>query len=344
MKTTPVSTLGLITATKEMRSNLQFKIAQAQKEATTGRYADVGLSIGYLTERTLSLRHELDRLNTFKDTNAVSASRLELTQTQIDGMADAAQGFLQTLMAARSTSSSAGVAVSDAKAKLNGFVASLNTAVNGAHLFAGVNTDVKPVVSYFSDPPSAAQTAVQTAFATEFPGPVDEISGADMKTFLDGAFADLFNSANWTANWSQASDQNITSRINNNERIATSTNANEASFRALASAYTMIAELPIEQLSESAYLALVDTAMEVVGKAVGGLTDLRAALGTSQERIKAANERIDVQAGLLNEHVVALEGVDPYEAIVKVESLMTQLETAYSLTARLQNLSLLKYI
>lgn len=166
-----------------------------------------------------------------------------------------------------------------------------------------------------------------------------------MKTFLDGAFASVFGSANWTTSLSQASDQNITSRISTNERIETATNANEEPFRLLASVYSMMADLPVEQLGEGAYLTLVDTAMELVGKASNtGLTDLRASLGTSQGRINAANERIDVQKGLLNEHVVALEGVDPYEAQVRVNTLLTQLETAYALTARLQNLSLLKYI
>lgn len=345
MKTTPVSTMGLINASREMRTNLQFKIAEGQKEANTGRYADVGLSIGYLTERTLSLRHDLDRLQTFKDTNAVAASRLELTQTQLDGMAASAQEFLTTLMAARASPSSGGVAVSDAKSKLVALTASLNTAVNGAYLFAGVNTDVKPLADYYATPPSAAQTAVSTAFTTAFPGPVEDISAADMEAFLDGPFSTLFDNANWTANWSQASDQDITSRISTNERIATSTNANEEPFRLLASVYTMVADLPVEQLSEGAYLALIDKAMALVGQASNtGLTDLRATLGTSQGRINAANERIDVQKGLLNEHVVALEGVDPYEAQVKVNALLTQLETAYALTARLQNLSLLKYI
>lgn len=345
MKTTPVSTMSLINATKEMRTNLQYKIAEGQKEASTGRYADVGMSIGYLTERTLSLRNELERLNTFKDTNAVAASRLELTQTQLDGMASSAQEFLTTLMAARASPSSAGVAVQDAKSKLIAFTAAMNTAVNGAYLFAGVNTDVKPLGDYYTTPPSAAQSAVSTAFSTAFPGPVEDISASDMTAFLNGTFATLFDNANWTANWSQASDQDITSRISSNERIASSTNANEEPFRLLASVYTMVADLPVDQLSEGAYLALIDTAMELVGRASNtGLTDLRATLGTAQGRIKAANERIDVQKGLLNEHVLALEGVDPYEAQVRVNALLTQLETAYALTAKLQNLTLLKYI
>ncbi|AHB47746.1 flagellar hook-associated protein FlgL [Hyphomicrobium nitrativorans NL23] len=339
MKTTPVSTMGLINATRESRMNLQFKIAEAQKEANSGRYADVGLSIGYLAERTLSLRNEMDRLKTFKDTNSVAASRLELSQVQLNAMADAASKFVQTLQAARASPSNSGVAVTDAKAKLTSLTASLNTAVNGAYIFSGVNTDVRPMTDY---PGSATQTNLALTF--DAMGAPENITAADMKAFLDGAFNDMFmDDSNWS-DLSDASDRNITSRITNNERIATATNSNEEPFRLLTSAYAMIADLPLNELSEAAYITVIDTAMALVGQAEGGLTAIRASLGTSQERIKSANDRMDVQIGLLNEHIVAIEGVDPYEAQVKVNTLLTQLETAYALTAKLQNLSLLKYI
>jgi flagellar hook-associated protein 3 FlgL len=39
-----------------------------------------------------------------------------------------------------------------------------------------------------------------------------------------------------------------------------------------------------------------------------------------------------------------LESVDPFEASTRVSALMTQVETAYAMTARIQNLSLLKYL
>lgn len=349
MKTTTVSTAALTNATRETRTNLQVKLAQGQKEATTGRLADVGLSLGYLTQRTVSLRQDLDRLNTFKDTNAVATSRLELTQTTLEGLGEAAEEFLQTLVAARSARSSDGVAVMDAKQKLTSFTAAMNTAVNGAHIFAGVNTDVKPVTDYFGTPPSAGRTAVGDAFVTEFgvaqsQSGVGDISGTQMSTFLDGAFGNLFDNANWSGTWSAASDQNISSRINNNERIATSANSNDSAFRAIASAYTMIADIGLEQLGSDAYLAVIDKAITVVGQGIGDLTQLRAGLGTSQERIAAANERIDIQVSLMNEHVTTLEGVDPYEATANVNALLTQIETAYALTARLQNLSLINHI
>jgi flagellar hook-associated protein 3 FlgL len=349
MKTTTVSTAALTNATRETRTNLQVKLAEGQKEATTGRLADVGLSLGYLTQRTVSLRQDLDRLNTFKDTNTVASSRLELTQTTLEGVGEAAQEFLQTLVAARASRSSDNVAVMDAKQKLTSFTAAMNTTVNGAHIFAGVNTDVKPIADYYGEPTSAGRQAMADAFVNEFgvaqsQSGVENITGAEMTTFLEGAFNDLFDTANWTATWSSASDQNITSRINSNERIETSTNANEAAFRAIASAYTMISDIGLEELNDEAYQAVLDKAIAVVGQAVGDLTQVRAGLGTSEERIAAANERIEIQVSLMTEHISSLEGVDPYEATANVNALLTQIETAYALTARLQNLSLINHI
>lgn len=349
MKTSSISTLAIVNATRETRTNLQAKLVEAQKESSTGRYADVGLTLGYLTQRTVSLRQDFDRAQTFKDSNIVASARLDLTQTTLDGMASSAQEFLTTLMAARASPTAAGTAITDAKNKLTSFEAALNTTANGTHIFAGVNTDVKPISTYFGTPPSAAQTAMANAFTTEFgmaqsaPG-VETISGADMTAFLDGAFADLFNNANWTTTWSSASDQNISSRISSNERIETSTNANEGPFRALAQAYTMIADLGIKDLGPEAYQAVVNKAIEIVGQATADLTQLRAGLGTAEERIGAANDRMDLQMNLVKEHIGQLEGVDPYEATAKVNGLLVQIETAYSLTARLQNLTLLNYL
>ena len=349
MKTTNISTLAISEATRLARMRLQARLSDGQKEATTGRLADVGQSLGYMTGRTVSLRQDLDRLNTFKDTNSVASTRLALSQTTLEGVADGAQGFISSLIVARSTSAGAGVAVADARAKLISLVGAMNTAVNGAFIYAGINTDVKPLTDYFGTPPSAANTAVATEFTTAFgiaqsaPG-VQSITGADMQTFLDGPFSTLFDPANWTSTWSAASDQNITSRISSNELIETSTDANVDPVRMLASAYTMVADLGVEDLSDDAYHAVIDKAIAVTGEAISKLTTLRAALGTSEERIRSANDRMSVQITIMTDHINLLEGVDPYEASARVNALLTQVETAYALTARLQRLSLVNYL
>jgi len=47
---------------------------------------------------------------------------------------------------------------------------------------------------------------------------------------------------------------------------------------------------------------------------------------------------------ILTTQISNLEDVNPYEASTQVTNLQTQIETAYSLTAQLQKLSLVNYL
>ena len=99
MKTTHISTSALSEATRLSLVKLQAKLAQAQKEVTTGRLADVGLTLGYQTGQTISLRQDHARLQAITDTNAVTATRLDASQSSLQALAETSQKFLDQLMA-----------------------------------------------------------------------------------------------------------------------------------------------------------------------------------------------------------------------------------------------------
>ncbi len=126
--------------------------------------------------------------------------------------------------------------------------------------------------------------------------------------------------------------------------VETATNANEEAFRKLARAYTMISDFDIETPRRGGLYDRPRPGDCARRPAIGDITQIRAALGTSQERIQNATTRADAQLKVMKEHITSLEAVDPYEAMSNVNALLTQIETAYSLTARLQNLSLINYI
>ena len=165
-----------------------------------------------------------------------------------------------------------------------------------------------------------------------------------MQTFLDGPFADLFKDPAWKNTWSQASDQNVRSRISSSELVDTSTNANEDAIRQIISARTMVAALGTANLNQGAFQKLVDQASKLTSEGIQGLTTIQADLGTAQQRISDANDRMTAQRDIITNHVGALEGVDPYEASSRLSALMTQIETAYAMTGRIQNLSILNYL
>jgi flagellar hook-associated protein 3 FlgL len=348
MKTTSISTSAIAAATRLSLSKLQLQLVDAQKEVATGRHADVGASLGAKAGQTVSLRQEHMRLQSIVDSNASVATRLDTAQGALKSIADDAQSFIQQLSSAR-IGDVQGVLQGQGKAALASLIGTLNTDVQGAFLFAGINADVKPVADYDQIPPSAAKQAVATAFTAAFgisqsDPAVANISAADMQTFLDTTFADLFADPAWSSNWSQASDQNVRSRISSSEMIDTSTNANLDAFRKLASAYAMVADLGTANLNQDAYQRVVDQATKLTTAAIQGLTTAQANLGDAQQRITGANDRMAIQQDIITTHIGALENVDPYEASSRLSALMTQVETAYAVTARIQKLTLLNYL
>ena len=51
-----------------------------------------------------------------------------------------------------------------------------------------------------------------------------------------------------------------------------------------------------------------------------------------------------VATDLFERSIIETEGVDPYEAASRVKELLSHIETSYALTARIQQLSLLRFL
>lgn len=349
MKTTLVSTLAVSASLRQSILKTQGELVNAQKEVATGRFADVGRTLGIRTGQAVSLRQEHARLNTIIDSNALVRSQLDATQLALDGVRAPANDFLGSLVALRDSPMTAEVLQQQAATGLKGLIGTLNTAMGGRHLFGGINADTPPLTDYFATPAAANKQAVNSAFAAAFgiaqtdPG-VAAISAADMQTFLDGDFKALFEDPQWSTNWSAASSEDMQSRITSTEVVKTSVNANEQAMRKLAMAYTMVAELGIDGLNETARRAVTETATRLVAEGIHEVTTLQGRIGSAQARVAQVNERMSMQLDILSGQVTELENVDPFEAASRVNTLMTQLETGYALTARIQRLSILNYL
>jgi flagellar hook-associated protein 3 FlgL len=75
-----------------------------------------------------------------------------------------------------------------------------------------------------------------------------------------------------------------------------------------------------------------------------GLTGLRAELGSTEARIDEAATRNAAEVASLGMARNGLIGADPYDSAAELEAVRTQLETLYTLTARVAQLSLADYI
>ncbi|WP_441278797.1 flagellar hook-associated family protein [Tardiphaga sp. 172_B4_N1_3] len=347
MATNFISSNSISTTLRISASKSQVAISKATKEATTGRLADVGGSLGALTGRDVTLRAELLDMEKIVDTNALVSARLDVTQERVSQLIETAQSFQKDLLAARNSANGGVIIAQPAASNLQSLLTTLNVSMDGQYLFAGINTAQQPMTPYQTG--SASKTAIDAAFTAAFgfpPGDVAavNITPAAMNNFLDNAFATEFDDPAWGANWSSASDQVMRSRISTTQTVDSSASANDKAFRNLAMAYTMLSGLGLETLNQSAFQAVTDKALLLVGGSVSDLASVGARLGTAQEQTTNATSRLKVQTDIVNKQINAMEVVDPEEASVRVNSLKNQLEMSHALTAQIQNLSILNYL
>jgi flagellar hook-associated protein 3 FlgL len=329
-------------------SQAQSQLASADTESSTGQYADLGLQLGDQSGYELSLKNQNNLLQTLTNSNSIVTTNLSATQSALTAITTSAQTALQDLTEWSPESGTASTIQQLGVSSLQSLIASTNTTSNGQYIFGGINSSVAPMADYFSTS-STAQSAIQQAFTTTFgvspsSSGAASISSSALQTFLNGTFSGLFQGSSWSANWSSASSVNTSSDIAPGQTIETSTNANQPGFQQLAEAYAMLNEFAGSSLSQSAQQVVASTASSLISSALSSLTQTQAVVGTAQAQITDANTSLSSQMTILQTQIGNLDNVNSYQVATEVNSLTTQLQTAYELTAQLQQLSLSKYL
>ncbi len=347
MKLSFISSTAIQNAMRQTIRQAQNEMTSASTEATTGVYADIGVALGSNTSLSVNLTREVSRIDSILSSNSIANQRMTSSQTALSGMGTQAQKLMDQLVALRGNTDGSSVALSQstATAALSSVIASANTMVNGEYLFAGTNTDVQPMTDYSATANAQIQTAL-SQYATSNGTTVDKLTADQVKDFITTTVEPMFTSDSAWANWSSASDQNMTSRISNSEVVETSTNSNASGMRYLALAASVTNALmgTTPALNSDALNAVTDQAISYARQAVDGLNNQASQLGLSQSRLSDANTALNAQKTILNTSIGDLTGVDPYEASTKVNSLETQLETAYTIVSKIQQLSLVNYL
>jgi len=351
MKASFVSNLSLQNTMRLTVAKAQKEMTQLQEETVTGRHADVGAVLGAKTARTLNLHRDLQRMESLKSTNALTTQRLAASQEALGQMSTAANDAMEVLIALSGMTSAdqLDLAKTNLGNALSTFTAAANTSFSGEYLFAGINSDVMPLDDYLQEtPPSDAKTAFDAAFLAHFgfdqsnPN-VANITPADMQAFI-GDLETSFMGPDWETNWSNASNENMESRISAAETVQSSTNTNADGIRYTALGLVIGHEMLALDISEQTRKTVSDAAIDYVGRAISGVDSERSKLGISESRVTQANTSLDAQVTILNTSITDMEGIDTYEAATRVTTLESQLSLAYTLTSRIQNLSLLNYL
>ncbi len=333
-------------------ARLQSQLTTAVTESSSGKLADVGLTLGAGSGQDVALHQQMADLAAISASNHVVTSQLDAATNALNGLQSAAQSLLAQFVggAQAAPGSNGATAIQQAASgALQNFAALSNAEIGGVYVFGGINSGAAPIAAYAQTPPSAAQTAVANAFQSYFgfsmsSPSVSGISGAQMAGFLSNQFAALFSGANWTSTWSSASDSAQTNRIGVNQTVATSISVNQSGFQDMAQALTMVSEFGGLNLSGDAHAALMNAAQATMTGASNGLIEANATIGLMQNQVKEASGAVTLQQNVLTERINAVETVNSYAVASQVSNLTTQLQTAYSLTAQIHKLSLVNFL
>jgi flagellar hook-associated protein 3 FlgL len=327
----------------------QSSLTTAMTEESTGQYADLGLELGEQSGYELSLKEEVGQLQTLTSNNSIVSTGLSTAQSALSAISSTAQTTLNDLATWTPSANSGASLQNMGQSALQSLIASANATSGDQYVLGGINSAVAPMADYYSTPASAAKTAIDQAFQTTFGVlPSDpaaaNISASAMQSFLSGPFAALFEGASWSADWSQASSTNTSAEIAPGETVTTSTNLNESGFQDLTQAYAMLSEFGGSQLSSAAQQAVATTASSLVSQGIDSMTDIQAELGSTQSAVTNANSSMSSQLTILEQQVDNLDDVNANTTAAQINSLTNQIQMAYELTSRLQELNLAQYL
>ena len=327
----------------------QSSLATAMTEESTGQFADLGLQLGEQSGYELSLKEQVGHLQTLTANNSIVSTSLSTAQSALSAISASAQTTLSALATWTPGANSGASLQNMGQSALQSLIASANTTSGDQYVFGGINSAVAPMADYYSTPASAAKTAIDQAFQTAFgvlpsdPAAAD-ISASAMQSFLSGPFAALFQGASWSADWSQATSTNTSAEIAPGETVTTSTNANEPGFQQLSQAYAMLGEFGGSELSGAAQQAVATAASSLVSQGVDSMTNIQAELGSTQSAVTNANSSMNSQLTILQQQVGNLDDVNANTTAAQINSLTNQIQMAYELTSRLQQLNLAQYL
>jgi flagellar hook-associated protein 3 FlgL len=346
MKATHISTLSVSLALRGGTAKLQATLPRLQTELVTGKLADAGLTLGAESRKLASFKNDISHIARMIDTNAQAKTRLSMTQEsmmRLSGLGSELMNAVAIVMGQEGQDFAADLTSNNVLAEMTSI---LNTQVNGVFLFAGLNADNQPIADYETGPAKAAFDAAFFGYFgfTKTDPAAAAITRADIETFITTTVEPQFLGAGWTTNISSATDETMTTRISPEVNASTSVSANEDGFRKLMLAAVVGVEFFDSNLNGEAMLGVSEYIIAQAGASTGDLTELQGETGLVEERLRRASEQLGAQKSLLETFAAEMEAVDPYKTSIELNTLLTQIETSYSITSRIQQLSIMRFL
>ena len=320
---------------RQMSTNMKQDATTAAKELATGRSADVGRKLAGELAPLNGIETSLSRLNGYKvatDNAALTANAMQNVFENINRLTENLGTSLLNAGTMESTRTLSTLA-NDAAQRFESVLTALNTTVGGRSLFAGVANDSPAVAS-----PDVILTALETAITAAGAVTADDINTTVTAWFQSptGFGAIGYTGGTGAARFAISSDDKADLAITAADPALRDT-LKSLALVALVDRATVVPNSGVAaDLARAAGTSLLQSASD--------RASLQGRLGLTQARIDQAQTRNTAEQSMLEIARADLVAIDPFEAATRMEAAQTQLETLYSVTARLSRLSLVDFL
>lgn len=336
MTTVSIGDLARNFQLRRHNTELQTRISTLTQEMTTGERADIGAAVSGDFKALAGLDYSLRLLDGYRTAASEAALFADGLQRVLGTVQSLSQDIAPSLLNAGTVGSAQMVETItvDARQKFQSAVSSLNTQIADRFLLSGTATDREPI-SGAGDILDALST-VTAGLAT-----ADDVI-ATVQSWFDapsgaGGFADTV--------YGGAAPLSAVD-IGANDSVALDITALDPAIRDTLKGLALAALVADGALAgDAAGRALITrTAGETMLGAGSDLATLGARAGSAEAHIAESASRTAAEAGSLAIARSALVAADPYATATALQSVQTQIETLYSITARLSRLSLADFL
>lgn len=136
----------------------------------------------------------------------------------------------------------------------------------------------------------------------------------------------------------------MTAKIDDATWVSYGARANESELRDALKFTALLAAVPYTDDTVDRYHAVTSRAAPGLKATAGDVVDMRSAIGVTQRRLEVTLDRHEDVRYLTEQQALRIEKVDEYEVATELNNLITQLQGTYSITAKVQQLSLVNFL
>ena len=335
MSLTSIGDLALSYQTRLNNTRLKSELGRISQELSSGRTSNLRARTGGDLGSYAGLENAIGSLAAYKIAATEAGLAVGAVQRSLETVqkitADAGPALLLASSSGESTLVQA--AASDARAKFSTVISVLNTRVADRALLSGTAVGTTSLAD--------AETMIaelRTAISAE-------TTAAGVTSVVDAWFDDP--GGGFETNGYLGSTTDLSAfRIGPQEEAALGLRGDNQDLRDVMKAYALAALVADGALSgqhvERAELLEASATRLLAGDKA--LAELRAGIGTLEARVDTALARNGAETVALEIARSGLVEVDPYESATELQAFESQLETLYTITARLSRLSLVDYL